>query len=123
MNNNKELKQKVNTLGASLLFMLLFNVSLFAQVTAPGANTKPTIKDTALMVRKNPTPDLSKQYVEKPVSAGGVPIDYIAFDPDIDLASQIPSLDSLIVIALNQNPSFAQEYASWLEQIVTTLTF
>ncbi len=125
MNNNKELKQKVNTLGASLLFMLLFNVSLFAQVTAPGANTKPTIKDTALMVRKNPTPDLSKQYAEKPVNAGGVPIDYIAFDPDIDLASQIPSLDSLIVIALNQNPSlrFEKESVKRMEYSLKNMRF
>lgn len=28
-----------------------------------------------------------------------------------------------VFLGLNQNPSFAQEYASWLEQIVTTLTF
>jgi hypothetical protein len=28
-----------------------------------------------------------------------------------------------VFIGLNQNPSFTQEYASWLEQIVTTLTF
>jgi hypothetical protein len=28
-----------------------------------------------------------------------------------------------VFIGLNQNPNFAQEYASWTEQIVTTLTF
>jgi hypothetical protein len=28
-----------------------------------------------------------------------------------------------VLIGLNQNPNFAQEYASWVEQIVTTLTF
>ena len=28
-----------------------------------------------------------------------------------------------VFIGLNQNPSFTQEYSSWLEQIVTTLTF
>lgn len=36
------------------------------------------------------------------------------------------TLDQLVegvFIGLNQNPSFAQEYSSWLEQIVTTLTF
>ena len=36
------------------------------------------------------------------------------------------TLDQLVegvFLGLNQNPSFAQEYASWLEQIVTTLTF
>jgi hypothetical protein len=36
------------------------------------------------------------------------------------------TLDHLVegvFLGLNQNPSFAQEYSSWLEQIVTTLTF
>jgi hypothetical protein len=36
------------------------------------------------------------------------------------------TLDQLVegvFLGLNQNPSFAQEYASWIEQIVTTLTF
>jgi hypothetical protein len=36
------------------------------------------------------------------------------------------TLDQLVegvFLGLNQNPSFAQEYASWMEQIVTTLTF
>ena len=28
-----------------------------------------------------------------------------------------------VFIGLNQNPNFTQEYSSWLEQIVTTLTF
>lgn len=28
-----------------------------------------------------------------------------------------------VFIGLNQNPTFAQEYASYLEQIITTLTF
>ena len=28
-----------------------------------------------------------------------------------------------VFLGLNQNPKFAQEYGSWLEQIVTTLTF
>lgn len=28
-----------------------------------------------------------------------------------------------VFLGLNQNPTFAQEYGSWLEQIVTTLTF
>jgi|LakMenE18May11ns_1017448.scaffolds.fasta_scaffold9947103_2 hypothetical protein len=28
-----------------------------------------------------------------------------------------------VFIGLNQNPTFTQEYTSWLEQIVTTLTF
>lgn len=36
------------------------------------------------------------------------------------------TLDQLVegvFVGLNQNPSFAQEYASWVEQIITTLTF
>jgi hypothetical protein len=36
------------------------------------------------------------------------------------------TLDQLVegvFVGLNQNPNFAQEYSSWLEQIVTTLTF
>ena len=36
------------------------------------------------------------------------------------------TLDQLVegvFLGLNQNPSFAQEYSSWLEQIVTTLTY
>ena len=36
------------------------------------------------------------------------------------------TLDQLVegvFLGLNQNPTFAQEYASWVEQIVTTLTF
>ena len=36
------------------------------------------------------------------------------------------TLDQLVegvFVGLNQNPTFTQEYASWLEQIVTTLTF
>lgn len=36
------------------------------------------------------------------------------------------TLDQLVdgvFIGLNQNPTFAQEYGSWLEQIITTLTF
>jgi hypothetical protein len=28
-----------------------------------------------------------------------------------------------VFVGLNQNPSFTQEYTSWLEQVVTTLTF
>jgi hypothetical protein len=28
-----------------------------------------------------------------------------------------------VLIGLNKNPSFTKEYSSWLEQIVTTLTF
>ena len=28
-----------------------------------------------------------------------------------------------VFVGLNQTPSFTQEYTSWLEQIVTTLTF
>jgi proteasome lid subunit RPN8/RPN11 len=28
-----------------------------------------------------------------------------------------------VFIGLNQNPTFALEYGSWVEQIVTTLTF
>jgi hypothetical protein len=28
-----------------------------------------------------------------------------------------------VFVGLNQNPNFAKEYASWTEQIVTTLTF
>jgi hypothetical protein len=28
-----------------------------------------------------------------------------------------------VFIGLNQSPDFAQEYASWSEQIITTLTF
>jgi hypothetical protein len=28
-----------------------------------------------------------------------------------------------VFVGLNQNPTFTQEYSSWLEQIVTTLTF
>jgi hypothetical protein len=36
------------------------------------------------------------------------------------------TLDQLVdgvLLGLNQNPSFTQEYTSWLEQVVTTLTF
>lgn len=36
------------------------------------------------------------------------------------------TLDQLVegvFIGLNQSPNFAQEYASWTEQIITTLTF
>jgi hypothetical protein len=35
------------------------------------------------------------------------------------------TLDQLVqgvFVGLNQNPTFMQEYSSWLEQIVTTLT-
>ena len=28
-----------------------------------------------------------------------------------------------VLIGLNKNPSFTQEYSSWLEQVITTLTF
>jgi hypothetical protein len=28
-----------------------------------------------------------------------------------------------VFVGLNENPTFAQEFGSWLEQIVTTLTF
>ena len=28
-----------------------------------------------------------------------------------------------VLVGLNKNPSFTQEYANWMEQIVTTLTF
>ena len=28
-----------------------------------------------------------------------------------------------VLIGLNENPSFTQEYSSWLEQVITTLTF
>lgn len=28
-----------------------------------------------------------------------------------------------VFLGLNQNPTFSQEYSSWIEQIVTTLTF
>lgn len=28
-----------------------------------------------------------------------------------------------VLIGLNENPSFNQEYSSWLEQVITTLTF
>jgi hypothetical protein len=28
-----------------------------------------------------------------------------------------------VFLGLNQNPNFTQEYSSWIEQIVTTLTF
>lgn len=27
-----------------------------------------------------------------------------------------------VFVGLNENPAFAQEYASWIEQIITTLT-
>ena len=36
------------------------------------------------------------------------------------------TLDQLVdgvFIGLNENPNFTQEYGSWLEQIITTLTF
>lgn len=35
----------------------------------------------------------------------------------------IDQLVQSVLVGLNQSPSFSQEYASWLEQIVTTLTF
>ena len=28
-----------------------------------------------------------------------------------------------VFVGLNQNPNFVKEYTSWLEQVVTTLTF
>ena len=28
-----------------------------------------------------------------------------------------------VLVGLNKNPSFTKEYSSWLEQIITTLTF
>ena len=36
------------------------------------------------------------------------------------------TLDQLVqgvFVGLNQNPDFLQEYTSWIEQIITTLTF
>ena len=35
----------------------------------------------------------------------------------------IDQLADGVLIGLNKNPIFAKEYASWLEQVVTTLNF
>lgn len=42
----------------------------------------------------------------------GVIIDTISFDPDVDLSSQLPGIDSLITIALLNNPNVRFEDAS-----------
>ena len=45
--------------------------------------------------------------------------DVLAPAPDYTLNQLVQG----VFIGLNQNPTFTQEYTSWLEQIVTTLTF
>lgn len=61
-------------------------------------------------------------------SVGMYPNDVAKMLVDNNVLAPAPeyTLDQLVqgvFVGLNQNPSFAQEYASWLEQIVTTLTF
>lgn len=61
-------------------------------------------------------------------SVGTYPNDVAKMLVDNKVLAPAPeyTLDQLVegvLVGLNQNPSFAQEYASWLEQIVTTLTF
>lgn len=61
-------------------------------------------------------------------SVGTYPKDVAKMLVDNKVLAPAPeyTLDQLVegvLVGLNQNPSFAQEYASWLEQIVTTLTF
>jgi hypothetical protein len=45
--------------------------------------------------------------------------DVLAPAPDYTLNQLVEG----VFVGLSQNPSFSQEYGSWLEQIVTTLTF
>ena len=61
-------------------------------------------------------------------SVGMYPNDVAKMLVNNDVLAPAPeyTLDQLVegvFVGLNQNPSFAQEYSSWLEQIVTTLTF
>lgn len=61
-------------------------------------------------------------------SVGMYPNDVAKMLVDNNVLAPAPeyTLDQLVqgvFVGLNQNPSFAQEYSSWLEQIVTTLTF
>ncbi|MFY8108577.1 MAG: TolC family protein [Bacteroidia bacterium] len=80
-----------------LLFSLLMYSVLYGQDT-----TKVQSKPKVL----NPT---VKEGLKIPT---GIKIDTISFDPDIDLTNQIPSLDSLITIALKNNPNLKFEDAS-----------
>jgi hypothetical protein len=45
--------------------------------------------------------------------------DVLAPAPDYTLNQLVEG----VFVGLNQNPNFTQEYASWIEQIITTLTF
>jgi hypothetical protein len=61
-------------------------------------------------------------------SVGMYPNDVAKMLVDNDVLAPAPeyTLDQLVegvFLGLNQNPSFTQEYTSWLEQVVTTLTF
>jgi hypothetical protein len=61
-------------------------------------------------------------------SVGMYPNDVAKMLVDNNVLAPAPeyTLDQLVegvFVGLNQNPSFTQEYSSWLEQIVTTLTF
>jgi hypothetical protein len=61
-------------------------------------------------------------------SVGMYPNDVAKMLVDNNVLAPAPeyTLDQLVqgvFVGLNQNPSFTQEYTSWLEQVVTTLTF
>jgi hypothetical protein len=45
--------------------------------------------------------------------------DVLAPAPDYTLNQLVEG----VFVGLNENPTFNQEYSSWIEQIVTTLTF
>lgn len=61
-------------------------------------------------------------------SVGAYPKEVAEFLVKYEVLAPAPeyTLDQLVdgvFIGLNQNPAFTQEYASWVEQIITTLTF
>lgn len=61
-------------------------------------------------------------------SVGMYPNDVAKMLVDNNVLAPAPeyTLDQLVegvFVGLNQNPTFTQEYSSWIEQIVTTLTF
>ncbi|MFY8019920.1 MAG: TolC family protein [Bacteroidia bacterium] len=96
---NKQSLKHTNTFQAYalMLVLLLCNVVLIAQ------------DSTKVQARQKPQVPATKLETKMPT---GIQIDTITFDPDVDLASQIPSLDSLITIALKNNPNLKFEDAS-----------
>ncbi|GAB1448669.1 hypothetical protein MASR2M44_16850 [Bacteroidota bacterium] len=50
--------------------------------------------------------------LQKPHELRGIIIDTISFDPDVDLSTQLPGIDSLITLALANNPNVRFENAS-----------